>query len=281
MNDYSISRAQLRAYGEWLRKQERSEATIEKHLRDAGAFALWLGKRELKKEEGAAWKERLVTLGRSPSTVNAAISALNGLFEFFDRQDCRVRFLRLQRRLFRDSGRDLTRPEYERLVEAARGTGKERLALLMETICGTGIRVSEVRYITVGAARNGRAEIRLKGKIRTILIPHRLAKKLLKYAKDQKITRGEIFLTAEGNSLSRHKIWAEMKALCEKAGVKASKVFPHNLRHLFATVFYQLHKDVVRLADLLGHSSIDTTRIYLMTSGEELCCQLDRLRLVK
>ena len=281
MKELSIRQEQIEAYGAYLRGAERSDATIEKYLRSVSAFSIWLGDRELAKEEAAAWRERLLAQGRSPSTVNTALSALNGLFAFLGRPDCRVRFLKLQRRLFRDRERELTRGEYERLVETARAGGNERLALLMETICATGVRVSEVRYLTVEAAREGRAEIRLKGKIRTILLSHKLAKKLLKYAKAQNIARGEIFRTAGGKALSRHRIWAEMKAICKKAGVEATKVFPHNLRHLFATVFYQTHRDVARLADLLGHSSIDTTRIYLMTSGAELCRQLDRLRLVQ
>ena len=281
MNENSISRETIAAYAGYLYAAERSEGTREKYLRDVSAFAVWLGGRELTKDAVTEWKEQLASLGRSPSTVNAAISALNGFFAFLGREDCRVKFLKIQRRLFRDRDRELTQAEYERLVAAAREAGKEQLALLMETICATGIRVSEVRYITVEAARDGRAEIRLKGKIRTIVIPHKLAKKLLKFARANKIAHGEIFLTAGGKGLSRHQIWASMKAVCKQAGVEPAKVFPHNLRHLFATVFYRVHRDIVRLADLLGHSSINTTRIYLMTSGAELSRQLDRLGLVR
>lgn len=170
--------------------------------------------------------------------------------------------------------------EYDRLLDTAKVQGKERLALLMETICATGIRVSEVRYITVEAVQCGRANVSLKGKNRTILLPGKLCRKLLKYARKQKTVTGEIFLTNDGKSLHRCRIWAEMKRLCKAAGVEPSKVFPHNLRHLFATVFYQAYKDIVKLADLLGHSSIETTRIYLLTSGLEHQQQLDRLCLV-
>ena len=186
----------------------------------------------------------------------------------------------MQRRLFRSAERDLSREEYLRLIETAQAEGKERLALLMETICATGIRVSEVRYITVEAAKQGRAEISLKGKIRTILLPGKLCRKLLKYAKRQKTASGEIFLTRNGTGLSRRQIWAEMKAICRAAGVAASKVFPHNLRHLFARTFYRVTRDVAKLADVLGHSSIETTRIYLISTGAEHLRQLGRLQLI-
>ena len=188
--------------------------------------------------------------------------------------------MKLQRRLFREDRRELTREEYLRLIDAALSHGKERLALLMETICATGIRVSEVQYITVEAARQGRTEISLKGKIRTILLPGKLCRKLLKYAKKQKTVSGEIFLTRNGTGLSRKQIWAEMKAICRLAGVAVTKVFPHNLRHLFARTFYRVSHDVAKLADLLGHSSIETTRIYLISTGTEHEKQLNRLRLI-
>lgn len=189
-------------------------------------------------------------------------------------------FLKIQRRVFRESGRELTRAEYDRLMSTAAEHGKARLALLLETMAATGIRVSEVKFITVEAARQGRAEIRLKGKIRTILLPAKLCRKLLKYAKTQKTASGAIFLTRNGTVLSRKQIWAEMKALCRDARVAPGKVFPHNLRHLFATAFYKACRDIVKLADVLGHSSIETTRIYLLTSGDEHQRQLDRLGLV-
>lgn len=176
--------------------------------------------------------------------------------------------------------RELTRPDYDRLIAAARELGRDRLALVMEAICSTGVRVSEIRYLTVEAVQRGRAEISLKGKVRTILIPTKLARKLLKYAKKNKTVSGEIFLTGNGKSLSRRQIWAEMKRLCVHAGVEPSKVFPHNLRHCFATAYYRAYRDIAKLADVLGHSSIETTRIYLLTSGEEHQRQLDRLGLV-
>lgn len=226
------------------------------------------------------WKERLLVERRAPSTVNTALSALNGLFRFLGWEGCRARFVKVQRRLFRDPARELTRPDYERLIATARELGKERLALVMETICATGVRVSELRYLTVEAVQRGRAEISLKGKVRVILIPTKLARKLLKYAKKNKTASGEIFLTGNGKSLSRRQIWTEMKRLCKYADVEPSRVFPHNLRHLFATAYYRAYKDIAKLADVLGHSSIETTRIYLLTSGAEHQRQLDRLGLV-
>ena len=280
MSELTISSERLTAFAAHLRAEERSPGTIENYLRHIRAFAVWLDGSPVTKETAAAWKEHLLTQDYAPATVNAMLAALNGLFHFLGWDGCRVKFLRVQRRLFRDAGRELTRPEYERLMETARSRGQERLALLMETICATGIRVSEVQYITMEAAKRGRTDIFLKGKIRTILLPEKLCRKLLKYAGKQKTASGEIFLTGNGKSLSRRQIWAEMKRLCVHAGVEPSKVFPHNLRHCFATAYYRAYRDIAKLADVLGHSSIETTRIYLLTSGAEHQRQLDRLGLV-
>ena len=280
MNKYRPISEHIQAYANNLRLEEKSAATIEKYLRDIRGFARWLGGREITKEQTAAWKAYLVEQGYAPASINAMLSALNSLLAYLDLNDCRVKFLKIQRRLFRDDSRELTRPEYLRLLETARTQGRERLALLLETICGTGIRVSEVRYVTVEAVYRGRAEISLKGKIRTILLPGKLCRKLLKYARKQKIASGEIFLTRNEKGISRRQIWAEMKALCDKAGVAPSKVFPHNLRHLFAKTFYRVCRDVARLADVLGHSSIETTRIYLISTGTEHAGTLARLGLI-
>lgn len=278
--DYMLSLMLIQKYAAYLKNQERSDGTIEKYLRDMRSFAAWLNGHEVTRKSVAAWKEHLLAEHYAPVTVNAMLAAVNSFFRFAGWDECRVKFLKIQRRMFRESTRELTRQEYDRLMETARTLGRERLALLMETICATGIRVSEVQYITVEAAQSGRTEISLKGKIRTIILPGKLCRKLLKYAKHKKIASGEIFLTRSGRSLSRRQIWAEMKKLCQKAGVEPSKVFPHNLRHLFATAFYRACKDIVRLADVLGHSSIETTRIYLLTTGIEHQKQLDRLGLV-
>lgn len=280
MENRTITTEQIAGYDTHLQTEERCGATREKYLRDVRRFAEYLGDRPLCKEEAAAWKDVLTERDYAPVTVNSMLAALNGFFGFIGREDCRLKFLKIQRRLFREQSKELTRAEYERLLQAARESGNERLALLMETICASGIRVSEVQYITVEAARNGRTDISLKGKIRTILLPGKLCKKLLKYAKKQKITAGEIFLTGSGKGMSRRQIWAEMKRLCDAAGVERSKVFPHNLRHLFATAFYKVSRDIARLADVLGHSSIETTRIYLLTTGAEHERQLEKLGLV-
>lgn len=280
MEDFKLTAERIEEYGRYLKQEERSPATLEKYLRDVRTFALWLDGRPVTKETVTSWKERLLAERRAPSTVNAALSALNGLFCFLGWEGCRVRFVKVQRRLFRDPARELTRPDYDRLIATARDRGQHRLTLLIETICATGIRVSEVRYITVEAAQRGRAEISLKGKVRVILIPAKLCRKLLKYAKKNKVVSGEIFLTRNGKSLSRRQIWAEMKRLCVHAGVEQSRVFPHNLRHLFATTYYRAYRDIAKLADVLGHNSIETTRIYLLTSGAEHQHQLNRLGLV-
>lgn len=280
MQDYTITGEQLQAFRQRLVWEEKSPATIEKYLRDAADFTAWLDGRAASKAAAGAWKAALLEAKLAPATINVKLAAVNRFLVFLGWPAFRVKPLRIQRRLFRDDSRELTRPEYLRLLETARTQGRERLALLLETICGTGIRVSEVRYVTVEAVYRGRAEISLKGKIRTILLPGKLCRKLLKYARKQKIASGEIFLTRNEKGISRRQIWAEMKTLCAKEGVETSKVFPHNLRHLFATTFYRVCRDIARLADVLGHSSIETTRIYLVTSGEEHAKILDRLQLV-
>lgn len=281
MEQHYLTNEQIAAFASSLVRAERTPATIEKYLRSVRAFFLYLDGQPVTKDAVVAWKEHLQSVGGySPSTVNASLAAINDLFTFLGWPDCRTHYLKVQRRLFRDAGQELGREDYERLITAARESGRERIALVMETICATGIRVSEVRYITVEAAKEGRTTISLKGKIRTILLPGKLCRRLLKYAKKQKITSGEIFLTRGGKPMGRCQIWAEMKRLCQKADVEPSKVFPHNLRHLFATIYYRVYKDIAKLADILGHSSIETTRIYLMTAGQEHRRQLERLQLV-
>lgn len=276
----TITEETLRAFRAHLISEERCVGTMEKYQRDVRNLAAWLEGAPVSKELVAGWKAHLLELGYQPVTINSMLVAANVYLRFIGCADCRVKLLKLQRRTFRDRGRELSRKEYNRLLSTARGQGKARLELLLETICATGIRVSEVQYVTVEAAQQGRTEISLKGKIRTILLPQKLCRKLLKYAKKQKTVSGEIFLTRNGKSLSRKQIWSEMKALCQAAGVEKTKVFPHNLRHLFAAAFYQACKDIVRLADVLGHSSIETTRIYLITTGDEHARLLNQLQLV-
>ena len=274
-----VTPKELSDFARRLREDERSASTIENYLRHIRAFATWAGEWPVTKDLAAAWKEHLAAQYR-PGTVNTMLVSLNRFFGFLGWHDCQVKTLRIQRRLFREDSKELTREEYARLVSAAQSSGRERLELLLETICSTGIRVSEVKYITVEALKLGKAEISLKGKIRTILLPNKLCRKLLKYAKKQKTVSGEVFLTRNGTSLSRKQIWAEMKSVCERARVAASKVFPHNLRHLFARMFYKVCRDVAKLADVLGHSSIETTRIYLISTGVEHAHTLERLRLI-
>ena len=275
-----ISKNKLLAFAARLKSEGHGSGTIDKYLHDGSEFAAWMGDRRLNKETAAAWRDHLVKEKYAPATINSMLSAVNSLLRFLGREDCKIKFLRIQRKTFRDRNRELTRAEYQRLLDTAAADGQERLGLLMETICSTGIRVSEVQYITVEAARAGRAEISLKGKIRSILLPAKLCRKLLKYASKNKTASGEIFLTRNGKPVSRKQIWREMKQLCKKAGVESSKVFPHNLRHLFAATFYKACRDIVKLADVLGHSSINTTRIYLMTTGTEHARQLEKLGLV-
>ncbi|WP_346726814.1 tyrosine-type recombinase/integrase [Feifania hominis] len=280
MSNMTIHTAHIAAFERALRAQERSAATVEKYLRDVRQFAAYLGGAPLTREAVAGWKSHLLEQGRLPTTVNGKLAVLSSFLSHLGRRDCRVRQIRLQRRLFRDQARELGREEYERLVAAARQKEQPRLALLLETICATGIRVSELRDITVEAAAAGRAQITLKGKTRVILLPGKLCRKLLKYARRQKIASGEIFLTRGGKSLNRRQIWAQMKALCSRAGVEPGKVFPHNLRHLFARCFYRACRDIARLSDVLGHSSMETTRIYLISTGAEHARTLEQLRLV-
>ncbi len=278
--EQTIEKKTIQAFQGQLSLDERSPATVEKYVREVTQFAAWLGDRALTKPAVEAWRESLVAGGLKAGTVNGKLSAVTHFLKFLSREDCRVKALRVQRRAFRDPERELSREEFGRLVEAAQALGRERLALLLETICSTGVRVSEVRDITVEAVECGEAIVVNKGKTRTVLLPGKLCRKLKKYAKAKKISTGEIFVTATGRGMTRRQIWAEMKALCGKARVDPKKVFPHNLRHLFATVFYRVCRDIVKLADVLGHSSVNTTRLYLLTSGAEHRRTLDRLRLV-
>ena len=275
-----ITEEQIGEFARHLREEERSGGTVENYTRSVREFAAWLGGRAVEAESAWAWKGALLEQGLAPATINNKLAALSRFFRFLRWEGCAARPLRLQRRLFRAPDRELSRAEYGRLLSAARSLGRERLCLLMEAVCATGIRVSEVKYLTVEAARRGRAEVALKGKIRTILIPGKLCRKLLQYARAQKTASGEIFLTRGGRGISRKQIWAEMKAVCRAAGVAASKVFPHNLRHLFARAFYRASRDVAKLADVLGHSSIETTRIYLVSTGAEHARQMARLGLI-
>ncbi len=279
MEERKLTIGVLKRFREELVRRERSAATVEKYMHDVRSLAVWLDGGAVTPERVLEWKKELT--GRfKPGTVNGKLAAANALFAFAGWGDCRLESLKVQRRAFREDARELSREEFYRLVNTAGRLGKERLSLLLEAIAGTGIRVSEVKYLTVEAARQGVAEIALKGKIRTILLPGKLCRKLLQYARKQKTASGEIFLTRSGKPMNRKQIWAEMKALSKKAGVQPGKVFPHNLRHLFAQMFYRETRDVVKLADVLGHSSLTTTRIYLISTGAEHRKELEKLKLI-
>ena len=244
------------------------------------SFAAFLCGAKVTSETIRPWKDDLREKNYAPSTINACLAALNGFFCFCGWTDCRARFLKIQRRLFRDSRQELTRGEYERLVAAAEATGDRGLALLMETICSTGIRVSGLQFITAEAVRRHKASIRCKGKCREILLPAELCHRLTRWCQKHRIHAGPVFLSRVGKPLSRVTVWKLLKALCERANVAGKKVFPHNLRHLFARTFYNLEKNISKLADLLGHSSIETTRIYIMESGAEHERLLNKMHLL-
>ncbi len=275
-----ITNRKLAEFGQYLREEEYGKATMEKYLREVGYFCRWLENRKVDKKITAEFKNDLQEKGYAPSTINGKLSALNAFFRFAGWEECKVKFLRIQRQRYCEQKKELNREEYRRLLKAAKDRKNERLALLMETICGTGIRISEMSYITVEALRRGRAEVVLKGKVRIIFLSEKLCRRLSEYAEKTGIVSGEIFLTGNGRRLSRRQIWREMKGLCQYAGLEEAKVFPHNLRHLFAEEFYRVSGDIVKLADVLGHSSIETTRIYLKTSGKEHTRYLDNMGLL-
>ena len=270
---------ELAAFAAALEAQGRGTATAVKYRREAETFLLWLGDRELTAAEAAAYREHLAAT-RTASGANGAVSALNRFFAFLGRPDCRLRGLPVQRKLCRDEARELTAGEYKRLLSAARRNKRERLLLAMEAICATGIRVSELRFFTLEAVRAGKAIVTNKGKTREVYLPGKLRGRLLDYAKRIHISSGALFITKNGRPLDRSNLWREMKSLCREARVAAGKVFPHNLRHLFARTFYKVEKDLARLADILGHSNINTTRIYTLETGAAHRRRLDRLQLL-
>ena len=260
----------IESYRRWLIGMERSRGTISQYLRDIQSLYLFLPEgQELDREQVQLWKASLAEKGLAPSTINAALTAVNGFFRFMHWEELTVRLLRRQKQLFRDNERELTRKEYMRLVQTAARQGKNRLSLIMQSICATGIRISELRFLTVEALNTGRAMVDCKGKNRVVLIPNELKRMLMRYVKEKGILSGPVFVTKKGRPVDRSNVWHEMKKLCQQAGVNARKVFPHNLRHLFAVTFYRQQKDLAKLADILGHSSIETTRIYAMESGAE------------
>ncbi len=274
-----VTMESIEEYLLWLKGEERALNTIQKYSRDLRNLLRWLESRPLTKILTTERKESLQN-GYAATSVNSMLAAANGFFKWMGWRDLSLKFLKIQRKVFCDKKKELDEEDYKKLIAAAEDLGKKRLALLIETLCGLGLRVSEVKYITVAAARAGQAEILMKGKVRTVMIPSKLSSKLLKYAKKNKIETGEIFITRSGKGLSRSQIWREMKRLSEIAGVDPEKVFPHNLRHLFARTYYNTYSDISKLADVMGHSSVETTRLYLISSGEEHARQLEKLGLV-
>ncbi len=275
----TITESTIQKYTLLLREEERAKATIKKYEVSLRRLMEYLGGKPVTKERLLSYRDELKKVC-SAQTVNGAISAVNKYLELNGLSDLKLKLLKVQRSVFLPQEKELTQAEYDRLVATAKRQGKDRLALIIETIGGTGIRVGEIPYITVEAAKLGKAEISLKGKIRTIPLTKKLYRKLLQYAKENSIASGPIFQTKNGTPVSRKQIWAEMKAICDEARVKASKVFPHNLRHLFARCYYKSTRNIVYLADMLGHSSIETTRIYLKNSLDEHEKALTKLGLV-
>lgn len=274
-----INEEYIMDYINYLREQERSKATLQKYQHDLTALIIFLNGSELTKTELINWKESLMNQ-YAPASVNAMIAAVNGYVKYMGWVELMVKPLKIQRSLFLEEEKELTREEYVRLVKAAQKKENERLALVIQTICATGIRVSELKFITVEAVQCGRAEISNKGKLRIVFLPEGLRKLLRKYIRNQKKTAGAVFTTRTGKPLDRSNIWRDMKKLCESAGVSEKKVFPHNLRHLFARTFYSIEKDLSRLADILGHTNLSTTRIYTAESGIVHARQMERLKLI-
>ena len=282
----------IAAYGSYLEQEKHASAnTVSSYLRDLNQFRSWLlenGAADLRRVKTDTINDYLRYLerrGKSPATVTRSAASLKSFYGYMQASGvmkANPAKAVVTHRAERKYPEILTNKEVELFLEQPECVDAKgfRDHAMLELLYATGIRVSEVRYITVEAAQEGRTTISLKGKIRTILLPGKLCRRLLKYAKKQKITSGEIFLTKGGKPMGRCQIWAEMKRLCQKADVEPSKVFPHNLRHLFATIYYRVYKDIAKLADILGHSSIETTRIYLMTTGQEHRRQLERLQLV-
>lgn len=278
MKNRVLTEKDIEIFHKHLIREEKSTATMEKYLRDVRAFLVFAGRETVTKDLIMSYKQALLEKNYAVRSINSMLASLNSLLDFLDWSDCKVKSLKIQRQTYCTEEKELTKGEYLRLLKAAKGY--PRLNLIMQTICGTGIRVSELKYFTVEAVRHGEIIVCCKSKTRTILLPGKLKKLLLEYARKNGIRSGAIFVTRNGKPLNRSNIWAQMKKLCESAGVKTSKVFPHNLRKLFACTFYGIEKDIAKLADILGHSSINTTRIYIMSTGTEHRRKIERLGLV-
>ena len=274
-----ITAKMIAEFKEHLILEERSEITVEKYIRDVKAFAKYAQNNAVTKETVIAYKKHLQE-NYAVRSVNSMLASINSLFAFLGWHDLKVKSLKLQQQIFCPEEKELTKAEYARLCRAAERKHNERLNLILQTICGTGIRVSELQYITVEAVKQGEAVVNCKAKTRSVFIVKELKQKLLRYAAEQGIKSGMIFVTRTGKPISRTNIWREMKALCEEANVNPQNVFPHNLRHIFARVFYGIEKDIAKLADILGHSSINTTRIYIISTGTGHRHRMENMRLI-
>ena len=279
MTERILTENTIRNFKVYLMSEEKSKNTIEKYLRDVTAFMVFVSGCTITKDKVIEYKTKLISENYAVRSINSMLASLNSLFEYLNWNDLKVKSIKLQHQIYCPEEKELTKAEYMRLVNTAGQKGNERLSLLIQTICATGIRVSELRSSMVEAARRGQAVVSLKGKTRSVFIVRELQRKILRYAAEQNITTGAVFITRNGKPMSRTNIWREMKNLCEQAGVNPQKVFPHNLRHLFARTFYGIEKDIAKLADILGHSSINTTRIYIITTGNEHRKQLENMRL--
>lgn len=275
-----ITNERIQKFKQYLIEEEKSDNTIEKYIRDVYTFALWLQDGETDKTVVLEYKKKLME-HYAPASVNSILSSLNSFFTFNEWFDFKIKTLKIQRQIFSSKDKELTKAEYERLLTAAKNKKNKRLYYLMQTICSTGIRVSELKFITVDAVKSGQATINCKGKMRIVIMPKQLCKMLKEYIKENNMTSGAVFTSRNGVPLDRHAIWKSMKALCESAGVAKDKVFPHNFRHLFARTYYSLQKDIVRLADILGHSSVNTTRIYTIETGDVHRLQIQKLGLLR
>ena len=264
----------------YLIDNDKSGYTVEKYIRDVVKLKEYAGDCEIVKETAGEYKNYLLRRGYSVRSINSMLSSVNALFEFLDRNDLKVKTIKMQRSVYCPEDKELTRAEYQRLCTAAKMKKNNRLELIIETVCSTGIRIGELKYITVESAKRGEAVVTLKGKTRYVFIPKELKRKLLRYASEQNIKSGMIFITRTGKAVNRTNVWRDMKNLCKDAGVKPEKVFPHNLRHLFARTFYNIDKDIAKLADILGHSSIDTTRIYIISTGAEHRRLIEKMKLI-
>ncbi len=279
MKGHYLTNKEIEKFRNYLREEEKSENTMEKYIRDVTAFSAFCDG-TITKDTVIAYKQNLIDSGYAVRSINSMLASINSLFSFLGWYELRVKSLKVQQQVFCPEEKEMTKAEYERLCRAAERKQNERLCLILQTICGTGIRVSELQFITVEAVRKGEATVSLKGKTRSIFIVRDLQKKLLRYISEQHIMTGAIFITRTGKPMSRTNIWREMKSLCIEAEVNPEKVFPHNLRHLFARVFYGIEKDIAKLADILGHSSINTTRIYIISTGTEHRQRMERMRLI-